>query len=360
MLIAYQHAPLFTGSEWLQNHAVIINNDTIEVVIPANDLPAGVEIKDCSNCLLVPAFLDVQIYGAAGKLFSAYPQPESLQALYEYNLQHGTAACLVTIATQPLDVIHQCIEAIKTYWQQGGKGILGMHLEGPFINPEKRGAHIEEWIHTPTVKEIQQLLAKAAGVIKMITVAPEVCSDEVLQLLTDEGIVISAGHSNATFEQGRDAFTKGITTTTHLFNAMPPLHHRQPGLPLAAMQYAPAASIIPDGIHVHYEMIKMAKKLMGERLFFITDAVTDCAIGPYQHQLNNHYYALPNGTLSGSALTMQQAVANAVQHCDVPLEEALRMASLYPAKVIGKQDTYGKIAPGFAVPACLPLYLFQI
>ena len=125
------------------------------------------------------------------------------------------------------------------------------------------------------------------------------------------------------------------------------------------MQYAAAASIIPDGIHVHYEIIKMAKKLMGERLFFITDAVTDCAIGPYQHQLSNHYYALPDGTLSGSALTMQQAVSNAVQHCGIPLEEALHMASLYPAKLVGQQNVFGKIAPGFAAPACLPTNVLQ-
>ena len=208
--------------------------------------------------------------------------------------------------------------------------------------------------------EIQELLQKEAGVIKMITVAPEVCSDEVLQLLMDAGIVISAGHSNATFEQGQDGFNRGITTTTHLFNAMPPLHHRQPGLPLAVMQYAPAASIIPDGIHVNYEIIKMAKKLMGERLFFITDAVTDCTTGPYQHELNDNYYALPDGTLSGSALTMQQAVINAVTHCNIPLDEALRMASQYPAIVIGKQNVFGKIAPGFATPACLPNSILQV
>jgi N-acetylglucosamine-6-phosphate deacetylase len=121
------------------------------------------------------------------------------------------------------------------------------------------------------------------------------------------------------------------------------------------MHYAPAASIIPDGIHVDFEIIKLAKAVMGERLFFITDAVTECNIGPYQHVLNGDHYTLPEGTLSGSALTQKQGVINAVQHCDIALEEAVKMASLYPAKVIGVEDRFGKIAPGYAVPALLPI-----
>jgi N-acetylglucosamine-6-phosphate deacetylase len=356
MPVAFINAPLFTGHEWLHGHAVITNDDIIEAVVPIVDLPSGIEIKDCTGSMLVPAFVDLQIYGAGGKLFSAYPQPDSLQALYEHNWQHGTAACLVCIATQPMEVIYQCMDAIKQYWQEGGKGILGMHLEGPFMNSAKRGAHVAEWIHAPAVEEVKALIQKAGDVIKIITVAPEVCSDEVLQLLQEAGIIISAGHSNATLEEGKSAFAKGVQSTTHLFNAMSPLHHRQPGLPVAALQYAPAASIIPDGIHVHYEMVKLAKAAMGERLFFITDAVTECSIGPYQHVLNGDHYTLPDGTLSGSALTLQQGVMNAVRHCGIPLEEALRMTSLYPAKLMGMENRFGKIAPGYPAPALLPSF----
>lgn len=356
MRFAYTAKAIFTGEEWLQEHAVIIEHNVIETIVAIQDLPTDIEIKNYPEQILVPSFLDLQIYGAGGKLFSAYPQPESLQALYEHNLQHGTAACLVCIATQPTGVIYQCIDAIKTYWLQGGKGILGMHLEGPFMNPAKRGAHVQDWIHTPSVNEVQELIERADGVIKMITVAPEVCSDKVLQLLQDAGIIISAGHSNATLEEGKAAYAKGVKSTTHLFNAMSALHHRQPGLPLAAMQYAPAASIIPDGIHVDYEIVKLAKKQMGERLFFITDAVTECHIGPYQHVLNGDHYTLPEGTLSGSALTQKQGVINAVQHCNIALEEAVQMDSLYPAKVVGVDSEFGRIAPGYAAPAVLPVF----
>ncbi|RZK34011.1 MAG: hypothetical protein EOO61_14300, partial [Hymenobacter sp.] len=122
---------------------------------------------------------------------------------------------------------------------------------------------------------------------------------------------------------------------------------------------APAASIILDGIHVDYQMVTLAKQAMGKRLFFITDAVTDCHIGPYQHVLNGNHYTLPDGTLSGSALTMQQAVINAVQHCGIAKDEALRMASLYPARVIGMENQFGRIAPGHPAPVLIPVLLFN-
>ena len=359
MPFAYIHAPIFTGDAWLYYHAVIVQEGKIEAIISIADLPDDIELKEAGGKVLVPSFLDLQIYGAGGKLFSAYPTPDSLETLYEHNLQNGTAACLVTIATQPIAIIYQCIDAIKTYWQQGGKGILGMHLEGPFLNPVKRGAHVAEWIHAPSVNEMRELIAYADGVIKMITVAPEVCSDEVLQLLRKAGIIMSAGHSNATFEEAQQGFDTGITKVTHLFNAMSSMHHRQPGFPLAAMFYAPAASIIPDGIHVDYQMVKLARQMMSERLFFITDAVTDCHIGPYQHILNGDHYTLPDGTLSGSALTLRQAVINAVQYCNIPLEEAIRMAGLYPAKVLGLENQFNKVAPGYPAPALLPISIFK-
>ena len=256
-----------------------------------------------------------------------------------------------------MDVILQCIDAIKDYWEKGGKGILGMHLEGPFINPIKRGAHIEEWIHTPWLAEIRELLQRSKGVIKIITLAPETCSPQMIEMIREAGVIVSAGHSNASFEIAKTAFDNGITTVTHLFNAMGSIHHRQPGLPVATINHAPAASIIPDGIHVDYEMVRLAKQAMGERLFFITDAVTECKVGPYRHILKDDRYVLPNGTLSGSALTLQQAVINAVLHCAISLEEAIRMASLYPARVVSETDKFGKIAKGYVSPALLPAWL---
>jgi N-acetylglucosamine-6-phosphate deacetylase len=165
--------------------------------------------------------------------------------------------------------------------------------------------------------------------------------------LQDAGVVISAGHSNASFEQAREFASRGVKTITHLFNAMSPIHHRAPGLPTAVFESPTLmASIIPDGIHVHYSLLRMAKQLMGERLFYITDAVTPTSEGPYQHVLNSDHYALPNGTLSGSSLTMLQAVVNGITHAGIPPEESLRMATEYPAKLLGIDDDYGSIAIG--------------
>ena len=223
----------------------------------------------------------------------------------------------------------------------------GLHIEGPWINKEKRGAHIESFIHAPQKDEVIELLEYGKAVIKMITLAPEICSVEIVDLIKDYGIIISAGHSNATYAEAAIAFKKNIHVATHLFNAMSALHHRQPGLPAAIMlDSSVVASIVADGYHVDFEMISLAKKIMGERLFLITDAVTETKEGPYQHEKDGDKY-VANGILSGSALTMIKAVKNCVDKCNISLEEALRMASLYPAKVLHLDNKTGKIEPGF-------------
>lgn len=192
------------------------------------------------------------------------------------------------------------------------------------------------------------MLMEAAGALKMMTVAPEVCNPEVIELLKQYGVVISAGHSDATFEQGMNGFSQGITAATHLFNAMSSFHHRDTGLPGAVFKSEKAfASIIADGIHVSYEALEISKKLMGERLFLITDAVEESQ-GVYIHIKDKDRFALPDGTLSGSMLTMLDAVKNCVRYAGITLEEALRMATLYPAKVINRADDLGIIAPGYA------------
>ena len=160
------------------------------------------------------------------------------------------------------------IDAVKDYWKNGGSGVPGLHIEGPWINKEKRGAHVESLIHAPQKEEVMELLEYGKAVIKMITLAPEICSEEIIELIKSYGIIISAGHSNATYSGAMAAFEKNIHVATHLFNAMSALHHRQPGLPAAIMQHPSVmASIVADGYHVDFTMISLAKKIMGERLF---------------------------------------------------------------------------------------------
>lgn len=342
----YINARIFTGYEWIHNGTVICENGRIQSIGTVNRYE-GAEIIDCGGQMLVPSLLDLQLYGAGGKLFSAYPGPGSLSILAEENKKAGVAACLPTIATQPTDVIFACIAAINSYWQQGGQGILGMHLEGPFINPVKKGAHNEAWMHSPTEKEVRELLDAGKNIIKIVTLAPECCSPLVIRMFTDAGIKVSAGHCNAGYKEAMLFPSLGVKLVTHLFNAMSPLHHRDVGLPGAAFENKLlTASIIPDGIHVSFEALKIAKSQMGERLFFITDSVTETSIGQYQHQLNKDHYCTTDGTLSGSAISLLQGVRNAIQFGGIPLDESLRMASLYPARAIGLEEDYGAITAG--------------
>jgi N-acetylglucosamine-6-phosphate deacetylase len=339
---------IFTGDEWLADHAVVTSDGLIKELVPISSLAADEPLQRFDNCFIAPAFIDLQIYGAYGKLLAVYPEADSLYKLNEYCRHGGTAFCLPTVATNTYEVFHQCIDAVREYWKQEGKGILGLHLEGPWINTRKRGAHIESLIHSPTVKQAEELLNYGKGVIKMITLAPEVCSQEVIELIVSQGIMLSAGHSNATYAEAKNGFASGITTVTHLYNAMSPLQHRQPGLVGATMDDEKVmASIIPDGHHVDYAAIRIAKAVMKERLFVITDAVTDTSTGYYPHQLAGDKYEA-GGVLSGSSLQMNKAVQNLVTHAGIELGEALRMCSLYPARVMGLADKQGKILPGYS------------
>ncbi|MBP8067361.1 MAG: N-acetylglucosamine-6-phosphate deacetylase [Pedobacter sp.] len=296
---------------------------------------------------IIPGFIDLQIYGAGEKLFSADPSVESLTHIENELLKTGTTGFLICVATNTPDVFKACITAAKEH-RKTAKNCLGLHLEGPFLNPKRRGAHVEKFIRKASLDEIKALVDFGDGVIKMMTIAPELQDDEVIEYLLDQHIVLSLGHSDASFDQATRAYNKGIQSTTHLFNAMSPLHHRAPGIPAAVFNHhAAKASIIADGHHVDFEMVKLSYKLLKERLFLITDAVTTCSTGPYQHQLVGDKYIMPDGTLSGSSLTMLQAVKNCVAKCDIPLVDALNMSSFYPAQLIGEEKRLGKIDIGY-------------
>jgi N-acetylglucosamine-6-phosphate deacetylase len=344
---AYTASQIFTGEEWLKDHAIMVNNETIESVLPLTQLSKDVEVQSFPGRHIIPGFIDAQVYGAGGRLLSVFPDAITLKVMSEEFLKTGTLLCMPTLATNTLDIFRKAIDAVRAYWKSGGQGIYGLHLEGPWINAEKRGAHIKDLIHAPEVKEVQELLEYGKGIIKMITIAPEVCSDEIIALMRSYEVILSAGHSNATYQQAVNSFDKGITTVTHLYNAMSPLHHREPGLVGAALNHHQVmASIIPDGYHVDFSAISIAKKIMKERLFAITDAVTETTAGPYQHQLAGGKYE-SNGILSGSAISMHQAMLNLMKEVKIEKEEAIRMCSLYPAQMMNCANKYGRIAPGY-------------
>lgn len=337
---------IFNGTEIVEKQYVSVENGTITSLSPVK--PEG-EITDLGQeALLAPALMDVQLYGAYGHLLCNEPNAASVQAIYDYSRAGGAAYILPTMATNTFEVYCKAIDAIRDYWRQGGKGVLGIHIEGSWFHPAKHGCHPLELLFQPTLDDAKRLLDYGKGVIKMVTLAPEMVSDEVINYIHSQGVIVSAGHSNATYEEATAKFNNcHIRTSTHLFNAMSSMMHRAPGL-IGAIFDHPAimASIIPDGYHVDFAVVRIAKKLMGKRLFVITDAQTETSEGYYpNYRVGDKYMA--NGTLSGSALTMAGSVKKLVDHCGIAVEEALRMCSLYPAEVMRMDDRFGKIAEGY-------------
>lgn len=343
----YTAARIFTGHQMLSGYAVAVSNGIIESLFPVSMLNENAKLIDFGDTIMAPAFIDMQLYGAHGRLLAVYPDAETVAAIVQYSKAGGAAQCMPTVATNTYQTIFRCIDAVKSYWQQEGKGALGLHVEGPWINAEKRGAHREEWIFSPTVEQAKELLDYGKGIIKIITIAPECCSREVIDLIRSYGIVVSAGHTNATYMEATGAFDKGIKTATHLYNAMSGLQHRAPGMVGAVFNNDTVrCSIVPDGHHVDFAAVKIAKKIMGKRLFAITDAVTQTTEGYYKHILETDKYTC-NGILSGSALTMHKCFLNFVKYCDIDIEEALRMCSLYPATVLNIQHQLGIIKENY-------------
>ena len=337
MTLNYSTKELFTGSGWLNDVVVHIENNLV-VSIDQNGFDANNAIP-----LIIPALIDLQLYGADGKLLSEFPEKETIDKIYQFCIEGGTAFFQPTIASQSMEIIHASIDAVKAYKAAGGKGCIGLHLEGPWIHPSKKGAHDVSVIRVPDIEEVRSILAYGKDVISMITLAPEICTTAIIKTIQDAGIVVSAGHTNATYENAMQFFNDGIPVATHLFNAMSAFQHRAPGVVGALFDHPTAmSSIIADGYHVDYAAIRVAKKIMGDRLFCITDAVTETSTGLYKHTLVGDKYESA-GTLSGSALTQLKSIQNLVEHVGIPLGEAIRMCSLYPAKLMQNKNVNGTI-----------------
>jgi N-acetylglucosamine-6-phosphate deacetylase len=344
-MIAITNCKFFKEGRLVTGTAILIADGLISGFTDG-EIPEEYKIEDAQGALVSPGFIDLQIYGSGGNLFSAYPTAGTLRQMDEDLISKGTTGFLACLATNSLDVFAEAITAAKAYRPEA-KGFLGLHLEGPFLNPKRLGAHPLQYVHKATLEEVKRLLDDADGVVRMMTLAAELQDDEVIRYLLEQGIVLSLGHSDANYEQANQAFAAGFTTATHLFNAMPAIHHRNPNLPTAILNHPRAmASIIADGAHVDFAMVQLSYKMMKERLFLITDAVTACNTGPYQHVLNGDRFVMPDGTISGSNITLRDAVSNCVNHCHIPSHAALDMASLHPARALGINDKLGELSTG--------------
>jgi len=345
MLTALHNLLLINGGTITRGKAVLVKEEKITGVVNENDIPAEAKRIDLHDCYLAPSFIDLQVYGSGGKLFGGKYLEDALQQMESDFIEQGTTGFLATIGTNTPEVFEQAILAAKSYGDHSKGNFLGLHLEGPFINPLRKGAHDEKLIRKATLAEVKRWVEMGEGVIKMMTLAPELQDSEVIDYLTESDVVIAAGHSNATYEDAKGFLNKSIPAVTHLYNAMPQMHHREPGFIPAIFEEKPYTSIVADGVHVDFAMVRLAKRELGDKLYLITDSVTNSSDGAYHHEFKGtHYVMQPHGTLSGSCLTMLRAVQNCVEHADINLAEAINMATLYPSQLMKLNK--GRIAEG--------------
>ena len=346
-MYALKNAKIFTSEEIIEDQFLLITDDKIGKLISEENLNDTIQVIDLKGFNIAPSFIDIQIYGGGGSLYNSKTTEETIQKTYLEIRRQGTTHFQITLSSVLLDKMLEAIEVAKNYIKNGGKGLAGLHLEGPFFSFPKRGAHVAEFIRKPTNEELTTIIQACKGLATYMTIAPEEFTEEQLKMLLESDIIIAAGHSSATYKQAQSAFQQGIKRVTHLFNAMSQLQGREPGLVGAAYNSEAWASIIPDGIHVDFASIQISKKIMGKRLFIITDAVTNDISGDYKFIHAGTHYTDLKGTLSGSALTMMQGVKNCVEKVKISLEESLRMASTYPAEVLNLDHRLGKIKPDY-------------
>lgn len=352
-MYALINAKIYTGHDVLTEHAVVIETGKIKSVINIKDLPKHIETKDLHGAILSPGFIDLQLNGCGGVMLNDEITAETMQIMHKANLKSGCTSFTPTLITSSNEDMQQAIKAGRKYQQQYQHQSLGLHLEGPYLNVLKKGIHRPDFIRKSD-DDMIQMICDNHDVIAKVTLAPEQNKPEHIQRLAEAGIVVSIGHTNATYTEAREGFAHGISFATHLFNAMTPMVGREPGV-VGAIYDTPEvyAGIIADGFHVDYANIRIAHKIKGDKLILVTDA-TAPAGADMDHFIfvgKKVYYrdgkcVDENGTLGGSALTMIEAVRNTVEHVGIALDEALRMATLYPARAIGVDKQLGAIKSG--------------
>ncbi|MCE0800046.1 N-acetylglucosamine-6-phosphate deacetylase [Buttiauxella sp. A2-C1_F] len=355
-MFALTHGRIYTGHEILDDHAIVIANGLIERVCPRSDLPAGIETRDVGGAIIAPGFIDVQLNGCGGVQFNDSADAvtvETLEIMQKANERSGCTSYLPTLITSSDELMKQGVKVMREYLAKYQHQALGLHLEGPWLNMVKKGTHNPSFVRKPDA-ELVDFLCQNADVITKVTLAPEMVGPEVISKLVASGIIVSAGHSNATVKEAKVGFRAGITFATHLFNAMPYITGREPGLAGAIFDEPDVyCGIIADGLHVDYANIRTAKKVKGDKLCLVTDATAPAGanIDEFIFAGKTIYYrdglcVDENGTLSGSALTMIEGVCNLVEHAGIALDEVLRMATLYPARAMGVEQQLGTIEAG--------------
>jgi N-acetylglucosamine-6-phosphate deacetylase len=345
---------ILSQRRWLHNHVVIVHDGIIEEVVPCEAVPKDIPLQRLDKGCLLPGFIDTQVNGGGGVLFNDQPSIAGIQAIAGAHRAFGTTALLPTLISDDLAIIAQAIAAVDSAIEHGVPGIIGIHIEGPFLNSGKRGIHDAGKFRVLDDAAIALLSSLKRGKT-LVTLAPEQAPTGAIAALVAAGVIVSAGHTLATYDDVRRAIGEGLSGVTHLFNAMTQMESRAPGVVGAALDSDLFCGIIVDGHHVHSATLRAAYHARGkEGLMLVTDAMptvgstaTNFTLGERTISLKNGALLSDDGTLAGSNLNMGSALRNAVSMMHVPLEDAAYMASATPAQFLGIKSCLGQIAPTY-------------
>jgi N-acetylglucosamine-6-phosphate deacetylase len=352
-------ARIFDGEIWYDEAALVVSADSVESIMPLGWLEDGIDRIDAGGGLVVPGFVDLQVNGGGGMMINDRPHVDTIRTICAAHAPFGTTALLVTLITDTPEASTATVAAGHEAARQRVPGFLGLHLEGPHLAVSRKGAHDPALIRPMSDADEAKLIAARQGLeVLLTTVAPETVGPQRIKALADAGIVVSLGHSDATYRLATAAAEAGASMATHLFNAMSPLGNREPGLVGAAIDTASLnCGLIADGIHVDPATIAIA--LRGKRgpgkIFLVTDAMATIGTDMTSFPLNGRTIyrkdgrlTLADGTLAGADLDMISAVRFVHRTIGLELDEALRMASLYPALAMGVAERHGRLGQGTA------------
>ncbi len=345
---------VFDGRGWHTKAAVLVRGGRILGLAPQAEIPAvWPRQRSPEGTFLAPGFIDLQVNGGGGVLLNDRPAGETMRAIARAHRRYGTTGCLPTLISDTREQTRSAIAAARAV--AGRDGIIGLHLEGPFISPRRPGVHRLDRIAEPAAGDLQELCGLADAGQSLVTVAPECVPDGFVRALAAAGVRVSIGHSEASAAIVMQAVADGATGVTHLFNAMPPLSARDPGIIGTALaENRLTAGLIVDGIHVDPVLVRVAFVAKSfERIVLVTDAMPTVGAALDRFELAGRTITLVNGklstedgTLAGAHLDMASAVRNAVNLAHVSLEDALRAASLTPARFLGLDAERGALIPG--------------
>ena len=354
MAFALTGARVFNGTDTLDNMAVIVEGRVIADVLPASALPRSIEVQDLKGGILSAGFIDVQVNGGGGALMNDRPTIETVRRIAAAHRKFGTTGLLPTVITDGQMVIDQAIAAVQDAISNHVPGVLGIHLEGPFLDVARKGAHPAHFIRAITDADVKRISALECGAV-MLTLAPNKVPMPFIAELAKRGVLVSLGHAEATVAEVHQALVAGARAFTHIYNAMSQLNGREPGMVGACLADGESyCGVIVDGLHVDDIALRVLFAAKAhDRIMLITDAMSPAAGGPEEFELQgrmarrvDNRLQLEDGTLAGSIVTMDEAVRRSIQ-LGLSLEHALRMASLVPAQFLRMEKELGRLAKGF-------------